>query len=380
MHSNKMNFFDIDLQYKKFKKKINFNVLKTLQSTQFILGKEVRKFEKKISIISKSKYAVGTSSGTDSLLIALLAIGIKKGDEVITTSFSWLSVAEVIILIGAKPIYVDININDFNIKYEEVSKKINKKTKAIITTSLFGYPCELDKLKKIANKNKVKLIEDSAQSFGAKISGKPLSNYADITCYSFFPSKILGAYGDAGGIVTNEKKIYKKIIAIRNHGQRKYGISNKFIGLNARIDEIQASVLNTKVKIYKEEIKKRKKVVNKFIKLLSDNGITGYTKVEKNKFHVYGQFSLLVKKRKFFINFFMKKGISTKIFYPQPLYKQYMQKLSIRKKQTEFCCKHIVSIPINIYSNKRFNRVYNCLKSLIKKNDNIFFKKKYFSN
>ncbi len=373
---NKMNFFDIDLQYQKYKKQLDFNIFKTLKSTQFILGKEVRKFEKQIAKISQTKYAVGTSSGTDSLLIALLSIGIKKGDEVITSSFSWLSVSEVILLVGAKPIYVDININDFNINHLEISKKINKKTKAIITTSLFGYPSELKKIRKLAKRKKIKLIEDSAQSFGAKIDGKPLSKYADITCYSFFPSKIIGAFGDAGGVVTDNKNIYDKLIAIRNHGQKKYGISNKFIGLNARLDEIQASILNMKIKIYKNEIVKRNYVVNKFIKLLSNQGIIGFTKVEKNKRHVYGQFSLLVKKRKSFINYFKKKGIPTKIFYPQPLYRQYKQNLLFKKKHTEFCCAHIVSIPINIYSNKRFEKVYSCLKSLIKIDEKIFYKKK----
>ena len=380
MHSSKVNFFDLDLQYQKYKNEINNNILKTLNKSQYILGNEVKKFENSISKLSSTKYSVGTSSGTDSLLISLLAIGIKKGDEVITASFSWLSVIEVILLLGAKPVYVDINVDDFNINCEELKKKINKKTKAIISVSLFGYPCELDKISKIAKKNKIILIEDSAQSFGAKINQKPLSTYADITCYSFFPSKILGAYGDAGAVATDNLKIYKKLFEIRNHGQKKYAISKNLIGINGRLDEIQASILNFKLSLYKKEIILRNKVAEKFITLFKKKNIIGYT-IKKRKYnHVYGQFSFLVKNRRSFIQNFTKNNIPTKVFYPTPLYKQYNQKILIKNKNTEFCCKHIVSIPINIYSQKRLLKVYNCLAELMTKNEKIFYKKKYISN
>ena len=376
MPSSKINFFDLDLQYNKYQKDINQSITKCLNKGQFILGSELKKFEKKIATLSSTKYAVGTSSGTDSLLISLLSVGVKRGDEIITSSFSWLSVVETILLLGAKPIYVDIKLNDFNLDYEDLKSKINKKTKAIITTSLFGYPCELEEISKLVKNKNITLIEDSAQSFGAKIKNMPLSSYADITSYSFFPSKIVGAYGDAGGLATNDLQIYKKIIAIRNHGQKKYGVSNKLIGLNGRLDEIQAAILNVKLTLYKKEIISRNKVAAEYKKILSSKNIYGYTIIEKNKTHVYGQFSILVKNRKIFQEFFKKNKIPTKIFYPQPLYNQYKQKLLLKLPNTEFCCKHIVSIPINIYSKKRFEKVYNCLKDLVKKNEKIFFKKK----
>ena len=159
MPSNKVNFFDLDIQYQKYKKILNQNILKTLNTSQYILGSEVKNFENRIAQMSLNKYAVGTSSGTDSLLISLLAIGVKKGDEIITSSFSWLSSVEVILLLGAKPVYVDINLNDFNMDIKEIEKKITKKTKAILSVSLFGYPCQIDEIKKIAKKKVLLLLK-----------------------------------------------------------------------------------------------------------------------------------------------------------------------------------------------------------------------------
>ena len=380
MPSNKVNFFDLDIQYQKYKKILNQNILKTLKTSQYILGSEVKNFENRIAQMSLNKYAVGTSSGTDSLLISLLAIGVKKGDEIITSSFSWLSSVEVILLLGAKPVYVDINLNDFNMDIKEIEKKITKKTKAILSVSLFGYPCQIDEIKKIAKKKGITLIEDSAQSFGSKIRSKPISFFADITCYSFFPSKTLGAFGDAGGIVTNNSNIFKKLYQIRNHGQKYYAKSNKVLGVNGRLDEIQAAILTTKLTFFKKEISLRQKIAKKFIKLFDENNVSGYTITEKKKNHVYSQFSFLVKNRKKFSQFFSQAKIPIKIFYPEPLYKQYNQKLFITKKNTEFCCKHIVSIPLNIYSKKRFLKVYNLLKKIITTDEKIFYKKKYISN
>ena len=289
MHRN-IKFFDLDLQYKSNKKKILGSLLKSLDTANFILGNEVRKFETKISRISETKYAVGTSSGTDSLLLSLMSLNIQRGDEVITSGFSWISVVEVILMLGAKPVFVDINLNDFNICVDDLKKKISKKTKVIVTTSLFGCPCDIDKIKKIIG-NKIPIVEDSAQSFGSSINNKKLSKYADITTYSFFPSKILGAYGDAGGIVTNKKKIYKKLIQIRNHGQISYN-NTKNLGINGRLDTIQAAILIEKSKFFKKEIKIRKKIAKNYVEILKRNQISGYTNVEKHKNHVYGNFSI----------------------------------------------------------------------------------------
>ena len=380
MHSDKVNFFDLDIQYQKYKKILNKNILKTLNSSQYILGTEVRNFENRIAKMSLNKYAVGTSSGTDSLLISLLAIGVNKGDEIITSSFSWLSSVEVILLLGAKPVYVDINLNDFNLNINEIKKKITKKTKAILSVSLFGYPCQIDKIKEIAKKNNIILIEDSAQSFGSTIKSKPISYFADITCYSFFPTKTLGAFGDAGGIVTNNLNVYKKLYQIRNHGQKNYAKSNKVLGVNGRLDEIQAAILNTKLTFFKKEILLRQKIAKKFIKLFKENNIIGYTIAEKKKNHVYSQFSFLIKNRRKFLQFFSQAKIPIKIFYPEPLYKQYNQKLFVKNKNTEFCCKHIASIPLNIYSKKRFLKVYNLIKKIISTNEKIFYKKKHTTN
>lgn len=375
MHRN-INFFDLDLQYKLNKKKILKTIKKNFASTSFILGNDVKKFEKKIAKISNSNYGIGTSSGTDSLLLSLMALNIKKGDEVITTGFSWISVVEVILLLGAKPVFVDININDFNISVIDLKKKISKKTKAIITSSLFGCPCDIDKIKKLV-KNKFPIIEDSAQSFDSKINDKNLSSYSDIITYSFFPSKILGAYGDAGGIVTNKKKLYKRLMQIRNHGQITYN-NSRHLGINGRLDTIQASILIEKIKFLKQEINKRRIVAKNYIKILKENKILGFTEVEKNKKHVYGNFSILVKNRDKLIKIFSSYGIPVKIYYSKPLYKQFFQKNKIFLKNVEFCCKHIISLPINIYSKKNYNIVCNSLNEISKKYKKYFFEKKNF--
>ena len=373
MHRN-IKFFDLDLQYKSNKKKILGSLLKSLDTANFILGNEVRKFETKISRISETKYAVGTSSGTDSLLLSLMSLNIQRGDEVITSGFSWISVVEVILILGAKPVFVDINLNDFNICVDDLKKKISKKTKVIVTTSLFGCPCDIDKIKKIIG-NKIPIVEDSAQSFGSSINNKKLSKYADITTYSFFPSKILGAYGDAGGIVTNKKKIYKKLIQIRNHGQISYN-NTKNLGINGRLDTIQAAILIEKSKFFKKEIKIRKKIAKNYVEILKRNQISGYTNVEKHKNHVYGKFSILVKNRKKLMRIFSSYGIPTKIYYNKPLYKQFLQKNNIFLKNVEFCCKHIISLPINIYSYKSHEFVCKYLDKVSLNYEKYFFKEK----
>ena len=373
-----VKFFDLDLQYKLNKKKITSSILRSLDTTNFILGKDVGKFEKKIGKISETKYAVGTSSGTDSLLLSLMSLNVKRGDEVITSGFSWISVLEVILILGAKPVFVDINLNDFNICVEDLKKKISKKTKVIVTTSLFGCPCDIDKIKKLTG-NKISIIEDSAQSFGSSINNKKLSNYADIITYSFFPSKILGAYGDAGGIATNKKNIYKKLIKLRNHGQTSYN-NAKTLGINGRLDTIQASILLEKVKFFKKEIKIRKKIAKKYIEILKKNKISGYTKVDKHKNHVYGNFSILVKNRNKLIKILSSHGIPIKIYYTKPLYKQFFQKNNIFLKNVEFCCKHIISLPINIYSNKSHKFVCKYLHKVSLNYEKYFFKEKKIIN
>ncbi len=367
-----MNFFDLDLQYKKNKKKIDQAVINTLGSGSYILGKQNIRFEKKAASFLNCDYFIGTSSGTDSILVLLIALNIQKGDEVIIPAFSWLSVAEMVILLGAKPIYVDIQLNSFNLDPKDLVLKISKKTKAIISTSLFGYPCDLEEISKIAKSFRIFHIEDSSQSFGSKLNNKHLHKYSDACTYSFFPSKILGAAGDAGGIAINNKKLFQKILKLRNHGQHKYSLS-KFIGINARMDEVQAALLFFKISLVKKEIKLRRNIVKRYIEILKDFKIIGYTNCKKNYFSTYSQFSILVKNRKKLVSIFKKFKIPLKIYYPKPLYNQFSQKKVEVLPYTEFCTKHVVSLPINIYSNKRKNFFLKVLKKVCHKYKSVFY-------
>ena len=215
---NKFEFIDLKTPFKKYKKRINERIKRVLDHGQFIMGPEVKELENKLSKYVGVKYCTTTASGTDALLISLMSLGIKRGDEVITTPFSFISTAEVIVLVGAKPVFVDIKLETCNIDPNLLESKITKRTKAIIAVSLFGQPAEFKDINYIAKKYNIPVIEDAAQSFGSNYRGKKSCNLSLIGCTSFFPSKPLGCFGDGGAIFTNNKKIYELTSKIRVHG------------------------------------------------------------------------------------------------------------------------------------------------------------------
>ena len=369
-------FNDLDLYNKKYKKKAIKSIAKALDENNFIFGNTIKKLENKLSKFTGSKYVCTVGSGTDALLISLLALELKKGDEIIIPSFSWLSVLEVVLLLNLKPIFVDSNLDDFNINVGHVQKLLNKKTKAIISTSLFGRTCDLKELKKILPKN-IKLIEDGAQNLGSIFEKRNSLNVADISCTSFFPSKNLGSFGDGGAIFTNNRKIYKKILMLRNHGQIKYSITATGPGLNSRLGSIQASVLIEKLGGIKLKINNQIKLYKKYQNFFLKNKIFGFPKIRVNSRikDAVSMFNLVVRKRNKLINIFKKRKIPFKIYYPKPLYKQYKLKNKIRLKNTEFLCKSVISLPFNDLSEKRFNVIKNHLKKIIINDKKIFFLK-----
>ena len=241
--------------------------------------------------------AVCVSSGTDALLLALMALDIKKGDEVITTPFTWGSNSEMIKFVGAKPIYVDVNPQTFNIDENKIKEKITKKTKAIMTVNLFGQCCDYNKIKKIIGKKKIYIIEDAAQSFGATYYKKKSCSLGDVSCTSFFPSKPLGCYGDGGACFTSNKYIYEKLKILRNHGQKEKN-NHLILGHNARMDSIQAAVLIEKLKYFDNELKKRQKVALNYYRLLKKKKeILQLPQIKKFNTSVYAQFTLIVSNR-----------------------------------------------------------------------------------
>ena len=344
----KINFNDLEIQNKIIKKKILNKFSNTFNNTKFILGPEVKVLENKLSLYTKSKFCLTTSSGTDALLVALMALNIKKGDEVITSSFTFVSTAEVIVRLGAKPVFVDVSFEDYNIRIDQLKSKITKKTKAIIAVSLFGQTANFKEIKKIS-KN-IPIIEDGAQSFGASHYGIKSCNLSLIGCTSFFPSKSLGCYGDGGAIFTNNTNLYKKMKMIRQHGQiKKYDY--KILGISARLDTLQAIVLIEKLKLLDSEIKKRKKVFEFYQNNLRNIKDLKLTTIKNGNKSNYSVFPILIKKnREEFIKYLTKNKIPTTIYYPKPLdnYKIFNNSSNFTPDAKKIS-KSILSLPMSAY-------------------------------
>ena len=368
---------DLDIYNKTLNKKILKKLELVINENNFIFGDSVKKLENSLVKFTKSKYVITVASGTDALFLSLLCLNLKKNDEIIIPSFSWLSVLEVVLILGLKPVFVDTNIDDFNSNIDSIEKKISKKTKAIISTSLFGRSNDLFKLKKICFNKRITLIEDAAQNFGSRIRNKDSCTIADLSCTSFFPSKNLGCYGDGGAIFTNNKKFAQKIRLLRNHGQKKYNESD-LVGINSRIGSLQSAILLEKLKDFKNKKKKQQNLYKKYDQFFAGYKIIGYPKLRNNKNYndVNCQFSLIVKNRASFIKYLKKYKVNFKIYYSKPLYKQFNLNSKVNFKNTEFITNHIISLPFNDLSLRRFSKVILALKKIIKLDKGIFFEEK----
>lgn len=344
-----MNLFCISNQRKIIQRNLNLRLKKVFKSNQFILGPNVKELESKLSNYIKSKYCISTSSGTDALLISLMAIGIKNGDEVITTAFTYIATVEVILRLGAKPVFADIKRSTGLIDENDIKKKITKRTKAIIAVSLFGNIPNFKKIKSFAND--VFVIEDAAQSFGSSYDGNFSCNLADIGCTSFYPTKNLSCYGDGGAVFTNSKKIAKKIYLIRNHGEKtKYNSS--ILGVCGRLDEIQAAVLIEKLKIFNIEVKKRIFFGKKLQEILKNFSLLK----EKNTKIAYNTFPVLVKNRKKIQKKLEQHKIEYATYYPIPIHKQKIigSNVNVKLKNTDEFCKNIINLPVHPYIDQEY--------------------------
>lgn len=366
----KINFCDLQRQYLFLKENIDFRLKKVLSECKFINGPEVEELEKRCANYVGTKYAISVASGTDALLLSLIGLGIKKGDYVITTPFTFIASAEVISLVGAIPLFVDISSDTYNIdakKLEEFLKNpMNPKTrqrifsgsiKGIIAVNLFGNPADYDKIVEIADKNNLFILEDAAQSFGAEYKGKKSCSLGDISATSFFPTKPLGCYGDGGMIFTNSEELSKKIILLKNHGQEKK-YEHSIIGTNSRLDSIQAAILLAKLDKFEEEIKKRYEIAGEYfreLKALDDNKIK-LPLENKEGVSVYAQFSVLAEDRDELAKFLNNNSIPTAIHYPKPLHMQKaFEDLGYKPgdfKVSEEVSKKIISLPFDAYKQK----------------------------
>tara|TARA_B110000902_G_scaffold91202_1_gene108383 strand:+ start:330 stop:1472 length:1143 start_codon:yes stop_codon:yes gene_type:complete len=344
----KLDFANLKLSYEAQKEEIDVAIQSVLSSASFIMGTPVFELEENLSAFTGAKHAIACSNGTDALLLAMMAIGIKPGDEVITSPFTFISTAESIALLGATPVFVDINEATFNIDETLIEAKITSKTKLIMPVSLFGQMPNMDVINKLATKHDLWVIEDGAQSFGATYSGKKSGNCSAIGTTSFFPAKPLGCFGDGGAVFTNDDELAERMKSIRVHGQtKKY--HHKYIGLNGRLDTLQAAVLNVKLKSYPNDIKKRQAAAEMYNRFLKNQVQTPM--IASNCTSVWAQYSIRVKNRDRIQNLLNDKGIPTAVYYPIPLHLQECFKHLNNKAGdfpvSELIAKEIISLPMN---------------------------------
>lgn len=329
----KVPFFDLKDQYKKIKDEIHYKINEVCESQKFILGDKVKEFEESISNYCLSKYSVGVSSGTDALLISLMALRIKRDDIVITTPYTFFATAGAICRVGATPVFIDIEKDTFNLSMESLDKVILTLTKiaygfsrvkAIIPVHLFGQCTNMDPIIEFSKRNNIKVIEDSAQAIGSMYKNKKAGTIGDLSCFSFFPTKNLGAFGDAGMVTTNNKDLYEKLLLLRSHGSSpKY--HHKIIGGNFRLDEIQAAILSVKLKYLDEWTLKRQLNADLYRDYFNEYDLLDIVTppVEKENRHIYNQYVIYVKEKRDELRDFLKiNNIGSEIYYPIPLHLQ----------------------------------------------------------
>ena len=342
-------FIDINKEIEIFRSEIISKINKILFNAQFILGTEVSLFEATVAELFKINYAVGVGSGTDALFLALKAVGIKQGDKVLTTPFSFIAPTEAIVNIGAIPKYVDINPDTFNMDENKIEKAIDEDTKAIIVTHLYGNPCDMDKILEIAKKYNLLVIEDCTQAFGSKYKDRYVGSFGDAGCFSFSPNATLGAYGDAGMVVTNSDEIFKNLLLLRNHGYQNG--EHVIHGYNSRLDSIQAAVLNVKIAYLSTFLEKRRKAAKKYKQLLGEVEEVILPQEREDTFHTFNLFTIRVKRRDELVEFLKNNGIETKIFYKKPIPEQPCMKHFNIPEDDYFIAKNIsnkvVSLPLS---------------------------------
>ncbi|MBE9536558.1 MAG: DegT/DnrJ/EryC1/StrS family aminotransferase [Proteobacteria bacterium] len=316
----KIPMVDLKGQYRSLKGEIDAAISEVVDSAYFILGPNVKKLEEEIASFCGAKHAVGVASGTDALNLAVRALGLEAGDEVITTPFTFIATAEAIAYVNAKPVFVDIEPDSLNIDPSKIESAITDKTKAIMPVHLFGLPCNMDEIMKIASKHNLKVIEDCAQSFGAKYDGKVTGSIGDAGCFSFFPSKTLGCYGDGGMVVTNSDEVAEELRVLRNHGSRER-YHHHIIGFNSRLDEIQAAILRVKLKRIEGYNETRKENARLYQEGLEGTSVI-IPQVDAGNAHVYNYYNILSDCRDEVHKALTDAGIASAIYYPVPLHKQ----------------------------------------------------------
>jgi UDP-2-acetamido-2-deoxy-ribo-hexuluronate aminotransferase len=346
-----IDFANLNKQYFMYQSELEEAIDKVLNSSSYIMGSAVKDLEKNLQTFTGVKHAITCSSGTDALLLAMMALDIEPDDEIITTPFTFIATAETIAFLKAKPVFVDIDDKTYNIDPSKIEAKITKKTKAIMPVSLYGQPADMDAIQVISDKYNLKVIVDGAQSFGSTFNGKTDSNLGDISTTSFFPAKPLGCFGDGGAVFTNDDALVEKMKSLRVHGQSKR-YHHQYIGMGGRMDTLQCAIVDVKLKHYEKDLALRQEVASKYTKLLKGKNII-LPFVEENTTSAWAQYSVRVQNRDEVQAGLKKQGIPTAVHYPMPLHLQEcFAYLAYGKGDfpiSEMVSDEIMSLPMNPY-------------------------------
>jgi dTDP-4-amino-4,6-dideoxygalactose transaminase len=345
-------FLDLKAQFAEIRDEVLEVVTRVLESQHFILGPEVEALEHEVAEYVGAKFAVGCGSGSDALLLSLMAIGIKADDEVITSPFTFGATAGSIARLRARTVFVDIRRSTFNIDERQLEAAITPRSRAIMPVHLFGLPANMDAVLEIAHKHHLAVIEDAAQAIGARWKGKDVGTLGTLGCFSFFPSKNLGGAGDGGLITTNDPELVQRLRILRVHGaRRKY--QYELLGINSRLDALQAAILRVKLRHLKDWTQRRRSNVESYRELFAGYGLTrkiGLPCSEQGSFHVYNQYSILVPRRDELQSYLRNHGIPTEVYYPSPLHVEpafaYLGYRNGDFPIAEVTCREILSLPI----------------------------------
>jgi dTDP-4-amino-4,6-dideoxygalactose transaminase len=339
---------DLKAQYATIKDEVTQAISEVCENQSFALGPAVAEFEEKIAAYCNSKHAIGVSSGTDALIVSLMALEIKPGDEVITTPFTFFATAGSIVRLGAKPVFVDVDPDSYNIEASAIEEKITEKTRAIVPVHLFGQVAQMKAIMEIAQRHNLAVIEDAAQAIGASQEGIKSGNFGDCGCFSFYPAKNLGGFGDGGLVTTNREDLSQRIRALRDHGQNPRYFY-KMIGGNFRLDGIQGAVLSVKLKYLDGWNEKRRQNAAVYDSLFADSPVKA-PKIEAKNVSIYHQYTITVPKRDKLQKFLAENNIGSAIFYPKPLHLQdCFSDLGYKPGDfpiAERLCNEVLSLPI----------------------------------
>jgi len=346
-----IDFAKLQYQYQLYKTEIDEAIHNVLDKSNYIMGNEVIDLEENLQKFTGAKHAITCASGTDALLLAMMALDIQPDDEVITTPFTFIATAETIAFLKAKPVFVDIDEKTYNIDPSKIEEKITSKTKAIMPVSLYGQPSDMDAIQAIANKHNLKVIVDGAQSFGSTFNAKTDSNLGDISTTSFFPAKPLGCFGDGGAVFTNDDALATKMKLLRVHGQSKR-YHHQYIGMGGRMDTIQCAIVDVKLKYYAKDLALRQEVASKYTKVLQNKDLV-LPFVSGQATSSFAQYSIRVKNRDEMQSKLKEQGIPTAVHYPMPLHLQEcFEYLGYKKGDfpvSEMVSSEVMSLPMNPY-------------------------------